>query len=503
MTMLPRTLVAGLLALATLAPATHAQSAAPLDDAARDAVVSKAADALRNRYIFIDVGETAAAKIERQLAAGAYAKLNEPRAFAEQLTADLYAIAKDKHLRIMAPGGGAPINGPAPPPPPKSEGGVVRADRLPGNIGYIEVSGFPTPGAFKPAIEKAMAAVADTSALLIDNRRNGGGSPDSVAYLVSYFLDPAKPIKINEFVNRTPSTKNFTTRAQMSVATPFSYRDKPLYVLTSARTFSGGEEFAYDIQAFKLGTLVGETTGGGANPGGASPIGSGFAIFLPNGRPINAVTGTNWEGVGVIPDIKTPVNDALKVALEKLGQKPASGSIDALSVARLFEPRTTPTPGLDALARKILEGDARGEPAIDIMAPGLANAAQNQRDTLMKLHARLGPLKSLTFQGPGMAGGDTYLATVTYGSSNISISPGADGRIVGFGISPPLRQTPEQRAAAFKAIDTNADGKLDRAEYGAMLTRIGYPDQLDNFFAQLDADKNGQIVEKEFETDPS
>jgi len=502
MTTLTRTLAAGLLAVATLLPAARAQTLAPLDDAARAAVVAKAADSLRNRYIFLDVGETAAAKIEAQLAAGAYADLTQPRAFAEKLTADLYSVATDKHLRIMAPGPAGPAGGAPPPPPPKSEGGVVRADRLPGDIGYIEISGFPQPGAFRPAIDKAMASIGDTKALIIDNRRNGGGSPDSVAYLVSFFLDPAKPMKINDFVNRTPNTKDFTTRAQMSVTTPTSYRGKPVYVLTSARTFSGGEEFAYDMQAFKLGTLVGETTGGGANPGGTSPVGSGLAIFLPGGRPVNAVTGTNWEGVGVIPEIKTPVDDALKVTLEKLGQKPASGDIAALSVAKLFEPRSTATPGLDALARRILEGDAKGEPALDIMGPGLAQAAQAQHDSLIKLHARLGPLKSLAFQSPGPGGGDAYLGVFTYGSSNISISLGADGKVAGFFIGPVLPQTTEQRNAAFKTIDLDADGKLDKPEYKTMLTTIGYAERMDNFFAQLDADKDGLITAKEFETDP-
>jgi hypothetical protein len=503
MTTLTRSFAAGLLAIATLLPTARAQSAAPLDDAARSAVVAKAADSLRNRYIFVDVGETAAAKIEAQLAAGAYADLSQPFAFAEKLTADLYSVAKDKHLRIRAPGPAGPASSPPPPPPPRNEGGVVRADRLPGNIGYIEVSGFPGPVAFKPPIEKAMASVGDTAALIIDIRRNGGGSPESVAYLVSFFLDPAKPpMKINDFINRTPNTKDFTTRAQMSVATPTSYRGKPVYVLTSARTFSGGEEFAYDIQAFKLGTLVGETTGGGANPGGVSQVGSGLGIFLPNGRPINAITGKNWEGVGVIPEIKTPVDDALKVALEKLGEKPISGNVDALSIVKLFELRTTATPGLDALARRILEGDAKGEPALDIMGPGLAQAAQAQRDSLIKLHARLGPLKSLTFQGPGPGGGDAYLGAFTYGSSNISISLSADGKVAGFFIGSVLPQTPDQRNAAFKAIDLNTDGKLDKPEYQTMLTKIGYAERLDGFFAQLDADKDSLITAKEFETDP-
>ena len=339
---------AAALLLASLPLYAQAQAPAPaFDDAARAAVVQRAAGVLRDRYIFPDVGEKAAARLESQLAAGAYKDL-EQRAFAEKMTADLYEVAKDRHMRVSAPGIAlAPVGNAPPAPPPRSAGGVVRADRLAGNIGYIEVVGFPPPEMFKLGVDPAMAALIDTKALVIDIRRNGGGSPDAVAYLVSHFLDGSKPpMLINDFVNRTPGTKEFTTRQSFSVTTPVSYLGKPVYVLTSTRTFSGGEEFAYDMQAFKLGKLVGATTGGGANPGGVMPIGSQFSLFIPDGRPVNPVTKTNWEGVGVVPDIATPVEDALKVALERLGQKPATKDIEALLQAKLFQPRTTPYPGV-------------------------------------------------------------------------------------------------------------------------------------------------------------
>jgi len=441
MTKLTRVLAAGVLAAGllamTLLPAASAQPAAALDDAARAAIVAKSADALRNRYIFPDVGETTAAKIEAQLAAGAYADQTQPRSFAEKITADLYSVAKDKHLRIMAPGPAGPANGPPPPPPLKSEAGVVRADRLPGNIGYIEVIGFPAPAAFKPAIDKAMAAVADTRALVIDDRRNGGGSPDAVAYLVSFFVDPSKPMKLNDFTNRTPNTKDFTSRAEMTVATPTSYRGKPVYVLTSPRTFSGGEEFAYDMQSFKLGALVGETTGGGANPGGTMPVGSGLAIFLPNGRPINTVTKTNWEGVGVIPEIKTPVDDALKVALEKLGQKPVSGDIDALSEAKLFTPRSTPQPGTEATAREAMVSLARGDPDYSRMAPGLAEVTRQQLPGIQKMLTDLGELKSVTFREVGPNGMDAYDIKFANGSLIYLLALDDQGKVVTAQISRP------------------------------------------------------------------
>jgi hypothetical protein len=428
-----------LLATAMLLPAASAQA---LSDTARAEVVAKAAESLRSRYIFPEAGETAAKKIEAQLAAGAYKDL-EGRALAEKMTADLQSVTKDKHMRVSGPGGpGGPPPGAAgaPAPPPPSEGGFVRADRLPGNIGYVEVSGFPPPGAFKPAADKAMAALKDTKALIVDVRRNGGGSPDTVAYLVSFFLDQSKPpLLINDFTNRVPGKNEFTTRQSFSVKTPTSYLGKPVYVLTSARTFSGGEEFAYDMQAFKLGTLVGEVTGGGANPGGVGPIGSGFGLFVPNGRPINPVTRTNWEGVGVIPEIKTAKEDALQVALEKLGQKVSAKDIDALSEAKLFSPRATPLPGTEAALRKAIDQLARGEPDYDQLSPGLADATRQQLPSIKERLAGLGALKSVTFVGPAPQGGDAYDVVFEKGALRWSLALSDDGKIAGsfFGPAPP------------------------------------------------------------------
>jgi hypothetical protein len=135
-------------------------------------------------------------------------------------------------------------------------------------------------------------------------------------------------------------------------------------------------------------------------------------------------------------------------------------------------PRNTPTPGLEALARRIMEGDARGEPAIDIMSPGLAQAAQAQRDGLMKAYVRSGPLKSLTFQGSTPDGvGDIYVAVFEYNSRNISISPGPDGKVSGF-----LNQS--------------------------MLSRIGYLELFDSLFTQIDDDKDGLLTGKEYEAHP-
>lgn len=316
-----------------------------VDADTRRAVVEAASEALRADYVYPDVGARAAEAIEAHLAAGDYDELDAAPELAARLTADLQQVTNDKHLRVFAPGPAPAPEGAATAPPPPNEAGVVRADRLPDNIGYVEIIAFPPLDAFKPAIDRAMAALADTRALIIDARRHGGGGAEAEAYLASYFLEPgAEPVAVNRFVWRNPGTETFRTQDFMSSPTPFSYAGKPVYVLISGRTFSGGEAIAYDMQALGLATLVGETTGGGAHPGGIVPVGAGFGMFVPGGRGENPITGTNWEGVGVTPDIAAPAADALEVALEQLGVSPRAADVDALSEARLFEPQVAAGP---------------------------------------------------------------------------------------------------------------------------------------------------------------
>jgi C-terminal processing protease CtpA/Prc len=146
--------------------------------------------------------------------------------------------------------------------------------------------------------------------VIVDLRRNGGGEPSSVAHLLSHFFAPGDVRHLNDIYTRpTDATQQYWTNPSV----PVRYTG-PVYVLTSKRTFSGGEEAAYDFQTQKRATLVGETTGGGANPGDFIAIAEGFGAFIPTGRAINPVTGTNWEHVGVKPDVAVPAADALRTA---------------------------------------------------------------------------------------------------------------------------------------------------------------------------------------------
>ncbi len=157
-----------------------------------------------------------------------------------------------------------------------------------------------------------MSRVADADALLVDLRENHGGHPATVALVASYLFDPA-PVHLNDmFSHDDGSIQESWTLPEVRGAR-FGGK-KPLYVLTSRETFSGGEELAYDLQCLHRAKVVGETTGGGANPGGPHELDDWFRIFVPEARPINPITKTNWERVGVVPDIPVPADVALKEA---------------------------------------------------------------------------------------------------------------------------------------------------------------------------------------------
>jgi hypothetical protein len=162
--------------------------------------------------------------------------------------------------------------------------------------------------------------------------------------------------------------------------------------------------------------------------------------------------------------------------------------------------RTTPTPGFEALTRRALASAAKGEPLVEVMAPALAQSAQANRENRRQLLARLGPLQSLTFTGSGALGGDIYRGAFANGACDITITAGPDGKLIGLQYGPFL-QSPAQRAAVFKTHDGNGDGKLSKAEYAALLAANGSAARLENFLAQLDADHDGQITPKEFETE--
>jgi C-terminal processing protease CtpA/Prc len=191
-------------------------------------------------------------------------------------------------------------------------GGLVKVERLAGNIGYLRVDVFPDPEDAAEHLAAAMSFIADTGALIIDLRDNHGGEPATVALYVSYLYEAGADLHINDIYSRTmKSTREYWASPSLPGR---RYANKPVYVLTSSHTFSGGEELAYDLQTEKRATIVGETTGGGANPVDPTKLDPHFVFEVPTGRAINPITKTNWEGVGVKPDVAAPAEKALDVA---------------------------------------------------------------------------------------------------------------------------------------------------------------------------------------------
>jgi C-terminal processing protease CtpA/Prc len=162
------------------------------------------------------------------------------------------------------------------------------------------------------AIGSMMTRVADARALIVDLRNNQGGEPETVAFVASYLFDPT-PVHLGDIYRRdTDTTQQFWTARELP-GKRFGGA-KPVYILTSKKTFSGGEDLAYSLQAIKRAQVVGEQTAGGAHPCDAYSIDDVFYIVVPWGRSINPVTKTNWEGVGVTPDVAVPADQALEEA---------------------------------------------------------------------------------------------------------------------------------------------------------------------------------------------
>lgn len=420
---------------ASTPPAQPGLAASSLHAAARRDAVSSLGSALRQRYVVPDVGEQAAARIDAALAAGEYDGLADPAAFAARLSADVGAVAHDKHLRVNA------MSGPLPPPPqgamamPRAESGVVRADRLAGGIGYIEVVAFPRRAAFAPAVDRAMASLSDSSALIIDMRRNLGGFPEGVDYLISFLLPPGQAIHINDIVTRVAGTNEFTREAHFSQPTPVSFADRPVYVLTSSQTFSGGEAFAYDVKALGRGVVVGERTAGGGNLTSPAQLGNGLIAMIPGARAENAITKAGWEGRGVEPDMAVPAADALGVALQRLGQ-PAVADIAVASREQVFAPRTAPLPGSEAALRALVAGVIQQPADLSAMSMPQAEMLRPQLPQVQETFRPLGAIRSIRFIGPGMPAGDAFAVTFANGALGMTVMLGPDGLIVGWQISP-------------------------------------------------------------------
>ncbi len=300
------------------------QKVALLSSQERQTVVDSIGSKLNANYVFPEIATKMVSSIELKLGNGEYKSIQNPQEFATTLTADLQAISNDKHLRVTF----APDQITEQKQTVTAEDSIAFLNRyvnsmkrnnfgfkevkiMAGNIGYLDLRSFSNVEYAGETAVSAMNFLSNTKAIIIDLRNNGGGSPAMIQLITSYLFG-SNSVHLNNFYWR-PSNLNSQTWTLPHVSGKRS-PDTPVYVLTSGSTFSAAEEFSYNLKNLERATLIGETTGGGAHPGGSVVATDRFMVWVPTGRAINPITNTNWEGTGVSPHIEVPAGEALDVA---------------------------------------------------------------------------------------------------------------------------------------------------------------------------------------------
>jgi hypothetical protein len=323
-----------------------------VDQAMRAQTIDALVAGLNQYYVFPDKAKQIETLMRQRRQDGVYDGIKDGEKLAAQLDADLASVAHDLHMKVVF----SPERlSPQPPllsmarraalnAPPEDGNfamrwidrigrsirtfGVEKADHLTPKIGYLEISGFPPPNLTAEKYAAAMNKLADTDALIIDVRDNGGGTPQSVALLISYFVD--QPTRLNDIWERASGeTTQFWTADKLD-GKRYGGK-KPVVILAGPGTASAGEDFTYTMQALKRATVVGGPTWGGAHPTMPWRLGDHFYARIPSARSISPITHANWEGTGVIPDVATPPAGALAVAKQLLQHR--TGAAVALGTA--------------------------------------------------------------------------------------------------------------------------------------------------------------------------
>ena len=295
---------------------------AVIDKTTHTEVINSLSEKLKAYYVFPDIAEEICTRLQKHLDEGDYGDIADGNLLADILTRHIQEVNQDKHLIVQWDPEPLPNQeGPMPQDPgwlderhqiAKFDNyGLHKVERLPGNVGILDIREFYVAAWGSDIAAAAMNFLANTDILIVDLRKCRGGDPDMIV-LISSYLFGEEPVLLNSLYWRAEKvTDQYWTLPHVPGK---RFGDKPVYVLISKDTFSGGEEFAYNLKTRQRATLIGETTKGGAHPGSPYRLHSHFEAFIPNGRAINPITGTNWEGTGVLPDISVPQEQAFKLA---------------------------------------------------------------------------------------------------------------------------------------------------------------------------------------------
>ena len=281
-----------------------------------DAIVNR----LQAGYIFPDRAAEAERLLRANLEAGRYGSRVDEQ-LCDRINEDLLTACADKHLRLIWHVASEDTG-----ESPKSDDeliaalremfrvenyGIRRVERLPGNVGLIALTLIPEAATAGEAMAAAMRLISHTHGLILDLRAARGGAPDGVAFLAS-FLFPDGETRLSDVIEGPHGpARQFWTSGYLPGP---RYLHRPVFVLVSGTTFSGGEALAYDLQALGRATIVGEVTRGGAHPSSVLSLGDNVELRLPVARTVNPITGTDWEAVGVQPDTAVPAEKALETA---------------------------------------------------------------------------------------------------------------------------------------------------------------------------------------------
>lgn len=324
-----RRLVLGLFLGVALVPRAMfaAQNPPPtLGSEERQQVITLLGETLRKHWVFPDMGKKLEGLLLENLHKGTYDAIKEPAGLADAITKDVVALTRDRHFHLFF----APDRVKAHKAVPDSAAAKEARDQelkedqefnfgfqevriLDGNVGYIRLDGFSELASAADTAAAAMAMVRHTDALILDLRRNHGGYTDTLQFLASYAFEPEATLLYTEH-SREGETEVLTQYSTLPYVPGARRPQRPLYILTSSYSFSAAEALPYYLKNRKKAVVVGEITGGGAHPWTGYPVGERFFTHIPTSRTPDPVTQTDWEEVGVVPDIEVPASKALTTA---------------------------------------------------------------------------------------------------------------------------------------------------------------------------------------------
>jgi hypothetical protein len=323
-----------------------AQSASAAHHGQFARAVAALADKLEARYVIRGVGARYAAQLRANLARGAYDAIADRETIASKLTSDLQAVAPDGHLRVtseanLAPDGHLRSPGGAPGRPVGSGRPPAIGDMawLADGVAYIQFNEFPGDSETVAAVDRFMADHASARALIIDARSHHGGGAAEMDVMLPYLYATETPLvdmevaasidedrgersgppQVGRNMHRVPAPPGLVRDEQTVTPHPTEHRlfAAQVFYLTSSRTFSAAEHLAFALKRTGRAVLIGERTGGGNHFGRWELLGDGLAAFIPIGRTLDPVTGADWEGVGVTPDVAVPASRALDEAVRR------------------------------------------------------------------------------------------------------------------------------------------------------------------------------------------